>query len=909
MPAGTEQDHARKKMSEALWREVYEVESIVELESILSKAPFEHTDKEDIFPSLEGSEEAEQYQPILYKKGIGRGAAEDEESESAKLIRRSPFLGMPQAEVSREIVSAFNQNRPSIMTSRFQWVSKLFSFLGYVFKRIKPNEFRLVVRNNVPELVSPSQDKQRISMTFNPQNESQDLGTFPQTEAKFGGCGHYVLNVPLGKYAKVSFNNQNYLYGPGQHVIHNQNFATPEQYLVDQNDCYIHHNDIHLFNVPPGQYAKIQVGVNTFHLLPPGKHQIRHPNLVFDDQTGFVDRASRYIRNGNLHVFNIPQGYFAKIRIGNDYKILDAGTHYLESGNLFFDEATDIVPQTQLHINHRNIHILNIPKGKMALVYENNIPKILESGHHVINNGNFVFDESQHLLSQGDSYIKHQNIHRALVQPGHIALVSVDGKTSILRGREEPYFFKSNNFAIARDHEAYTFDQNTKQISFNGLHYVLPDQGEVAVLYDGGELIILPNEEIPRPEKGDAFILESGTARFQTFLDKTLQTIEFPSTKRQEENRKRGEDEDSARFDKFITAEGTNVAVRFVIAYQIEDPKKALEILKSKEKIEEHIEGLVNADMGKAISNTSFWNLLNSNRATASSDGETSMKPKAGGQEDEHWWQDIVKDELHKHLEACGIHLVRLNIEETTVLDESIREQMKEQSLTATNAKSQRAILQTQNKLAQERAMQEREMQRLSQETATQTAQLKAELELKQYELQKELAVKKTEQEQAVKKVEQAGTLERQVMEADAKKEVRVKEAEGQLFAKEKEAEGQMKLFEAEMMPKRILAELMQSHPEYTRAEIARYMSQALEKSQYLAAAELYNKMPTPLAMANILGGMSETSKQFAEGTLTTGLGTMMAKDGFFGQGTPKQDVLVPDRTLNEQPRVEVSTQ
>lgn len=884
MPAESQKAFELKKMNEALWEEIYRVNSIVELDSILSRHLFSHQDNTEIFPSLEASETEQAYQPIVYKKGIERGVSDGEQTDSKALIRRSPYLGMPQSTVSKEIVSAFNQNRQSIMTSRFQWISKLFSWFGYVFKRIKPNEFRLVVRNNVPELVAPCEDKQRISMTFNPQNESRDLGTFPQTDAKFGGYGHYVLNVPLGQYAKVSFNNENYLYGPGQHVIHNQNFTTPTEYKVDQNAQYIHHKDIHLFNVAPGQYAKIQVGVNTFHLLPPGKHQIRHPNLVFNQETGFVDRASKYIQNGNQHLFNIPQGYFAKIRIGNEYKILDAGTHYIESGNLFFKEQTDIVKQTELHINHGNIHILNIPKGKMALVYEDNIPKILESGHHVINNGNFVFNEAQSLLSQSESYIKHQNIHRVLVQPGHIALVSVDGKTSILRGREEPYFFKSNNFAIAKQHEAYTFDQNTKQISFNGLHYILPDQGEVAVLYDGGELTILPNEEKPRPPEGEAFVLESGTARFQTFLDKTMQTIEFPSKKRQEENLKRGEDEESARFDKFITAEGTNVAVRFVIAYQIQDPKKALEILKSKEKIEEHIEGLVNADMGKAISNTSFWNLLNSNRAKASSEGEETFKPKASVHEDEHWWQDIVKAELHKHLEDCGIHLVRLNIEETTVLDESIREQMKEQSLTATNAKSQRAILQTQNKLAQEKAMQDREMQRLEQETANQTAQLKAQLELKQYDLQKELAVKKTEQEQAVKKVEQAGGLERQVMQAEAEKKVRVQEAEGKLIAKEKEAEGQMKLFEAEMMPKRIMAELMQSNPAYQQAEMVKALSEALKESQYLAAAGIYNNMPPQLVMAKLLGGVTETSSQLAKGTLATGLGNMMAKDGFFAQ-------------------------
>jgi regulator of protease activity HflC (stomatin/prohibitin superfamily) len=881
MPTDNElRERQHQERDARLRAEIFELETKASLENILSRFDFNPQEKRDVFPALRGNGGQEGVVEE-HNERAPRGSTGTSGAVPSPMIVQSSYKGLSHGERMRAIVSEYNGSRPSIMTSSYQWLSVIFNFFGHVFKRLKPNEFRLVSRNNIPELVAPSEDKQRMTLTFNPKNESKEIQTFSQTAQQFGANGHYVLNVPLGQYAKVSFNNDNRLYGEGQHVIHNQNFKTPDDYLVNQNDAYIHHKDIHLFNVRPGCYAKVRIGYD-YHFLPSGKHQIRSPNLVFDEQTGIVNFSEGYIKNGNLHTFNIPAGYFAKIKIGNEFKLLDTGTHFIESGNLFFNPETDLVSQLKVHINHGNIHILNIPKGYMALVYENNTPKILESGHHVINNGNFEFDEKYHLVRQDRNYISHQNIHRVLVQPGHIALVSVDGETRILKGQEEPYFFMSNNFSIAKDKEDFTFSQNTKQISFNGIHYLLPDQGEVAVLNDGAELIILPNEDYQRPEKGEAFLWKSGTASFKDFVDTRMQTIEFPSQEIQKERIKAGTEPSKARFDRFQTAEGTNVAVRFVVTYQIEDPKKALQVLQSREEIERHIERLVNADMGNAISNTSFWNLLNSNRTNASSDDSLGEKPKSGATEKEVYWQDKVKAELHRDLKECGIHLGRLNIEETVVLDQKTREQMERQSLSATNAKSKLAILQTSSLLAQAEAMQDRQMAKLELETKTTTAKLSAELELSQNDLQKELAIKQETKVQEVKKVEMAANLERQVMEAEAKKEMRTQEAEGMFILQQKEAEGQTLKLEADTAGKRLLAELMEKNPAFQQAEIARYLSEALKGSQYLAAAGMYNKMPPALAMANTLEGITRTSSDLAKGTLSTGLGNMMAQNGFF---------------------------
>jgi regulator of protease activity HflC (stomatin/prohibitin superfamily) len=788
----------------------------------------------------------------------------------ATIIKTSPYRHIPQHEVMQEIITEFNQKRPSIMTKALQWLGFLINIFFKSFKRVEPGMVQLVSRNNIPELVKSSSTLRRINITFNPYTTSIDHGIVKQTEPLIGKFGHYVLNVPLGSCAKVSFGNENMLYGEGQHVIHNQNFVIPEDYLAKINDPYIKHNDIHIFNVKPGHYAKITIGY-IYYLLPPGNHKIRDANLVFNECDGFVSQTDLHISHGNKHVFNIPTGMYCKIRIGQEYKLLSEGQHFIESANLSFNKATDFISQTSLHINHGNIHILNIPEGKMALVLNNNIPRILTGGQHVIDNANFKFDEQTMLLPQNQSYVQHQNIHYITVTPGHIALISVDNETRILPSRTEPYIFQSNNFSIYKQNNQYTFDQNTKHISFNGKHYLLPDQGEIAVLYDGAELIIRPDlkeqAEKEHPLLADnetkAFIINSGTARFAEFLDTRTQTLEFPSYDVVDQRINEGEDKHNARFDKFKTADNVNVAVRFVVTYKITDPKLALKELKSRAEIERHIETLVNADMGNAIGNTTSSHLMSSEQSKARLPIEEEEKEDGLGKsvENPFFWQDKVKNTLHEDLLEVGIELGRLNIEETFILDESVRKKMEEQSITATSAQAEMSILHTQNQLAKRKALQEREMQKYTEETEAATAQVKADLGTKQAHLQTTLAQTVVDRENAITISKTKAESEKKVLEAEADKKIAILKAEAELITKQKEAEGKQAILASQS----VTAKILEENPAMLQLEIAKLLASALQSSQYLPVASILSNQNPIALMTGLLGQLSGQASKLRE--------------------------------------------
>jgi hypothetical protein len=72
----------------------------------------------------------------------------------------------------------------------------------------------------------------------------------------------------------------------------------------------------------------------------------------------------------------------------------------------------------QPYVNHGTLHILRVPKGSVALVSDNNKPKLLE-GTHCINSKTFTFVKMEALQQ---TCIKHGTITRFVVKKGEVGL-------------------------------------------------------------------------------------------------------------------------------------------------------------------------------------------------------------------------------------------------------------------------------------------------------------------------------------------------------------------------------------------------------------------------------------------------------------------------------------------------------
>lgn len=128
------------------------------------------------------------------------------------------------------------------------------------------DEFLLGHRNKTPEIVTfhPSKNIARVVKPFDSSFVSEVIGVFKQTDAFYGAHGSYVLNVPMGKYAKAYSGNRPLIFGEGPHVIHDQNFRVEKQNnalaFVNQDNIYINHGTLHILRVPAGEIATIWIG-------------------------------------------------------------------------------------------------------------------------------------------------------------------------------------------------------------------------------------------------------------------------------------------------------------------------------------------------------------------------------------------------------------------------------------------------------------------------------------------------------------------------------------------------------------------------------------------------------------------------------------------------------------------------
>ncbi len=156
--------------------------------------------------------------------------------------------------IQREFNKNVKENQSCFTTSliRGQYISR--------------DEFLIGHRNKTPEIVTfhPSKNIARVLKPFDSSFVSEIIGIVKQTDPIYGAHGSYVLNVPMGKYAKAYSGNRPLIFGEGPHVIHDQNFRIEKQNnaipFVNQDNIYINHGTLHILRVPAGEIATVWIG-------------------------------------------------------------------------------------------------------------------------------------------------------------------------------------------------------------------------------------------------------------------------------------------------------------------------------------------------------------------------------------------------------------------------------------------------------------------------------------------------------------------------------------------------------------------------------------------------------------------------------------------------------------------------
>jgi len=254
---------------------------------------------------------------------------------------------------------------------------------------------------------------------------NQDLISPPGTQVK-------IVRVPSGALGLIFDQGVGVLLDEGTHVF-NGGQITIEKTIHFNSTVHINHDDYNYLRVLRGKYAKIWAEIKgddgTISLKPrlikEGEHMIKSDLFVY---SAFVDVSEKFIKHGSMYQLNVPKGSLAKVWHDNMPRLLGEGIHMIESTNFRFDGIVSIADTPC--ITHGTITIFRVPRGEIGLAWDNNEPMFFEmQGIYEEDSPDFQFveyrDADEPLIKLGAKKI-------AFVQTGSVGVSYDEGTLKIL---------------------------------------------------------------------------------------------------------------------------------------------------------------------------------------------------------------------------------------------------------------------------------------------------------------------------------------------------------------------------------------------------------------------------------------------------------------------------------------------
>jgi regulator of protease activity HflC (stomatin/prohibitin superfamily) len=378
------------------------------------------------------------------------------------------------------------------------------------------------------------------------------------------------------------------------------------------------------------------------------------------------------------YIVNVPQGQLARVWSGNTPMLLNEGQHVILD-SLFRAESPMLVNRTDTSIEHGTIRIIRVPQGSIGKVLIDSKPFLLP--YRKLPYAFYTpFFKFEGFVLESEPYIGFGSIHLLRVPAGSVAKVWVGSKPHLLEYRDDPYFFDDPLFRLEHPSGANSAEnfipgrvKHIRHGSINRLRPGVNGEVEMAIVQHDGEMYLI-----------DRFItIDDPNQAVIGFVNMSIQTLVFPSRETREERKRENPRAtlEEIVFEPMTTRDSLKIGLKLLVAFQISDPLRLLKKLRMSE-IVRHVENLAVSDMARAVQNSTSQNFLNS-----------STKPHEDLEEHEMSITDRVRAELARHLDDCGLKLVRFNIEESKVLDEEISKEMAKQSLVAAAACAQQAVI------------------------------------------------------------------------------------------------------------------------------------------------------------------------------------------------------------------------
>jgi regulator of protease activity HflC (stomatin/prohibitin superfamily) len=445
-----------------------------------------------------------------------------------------------------------------------------------------------------------------------------------------------------------------------------------------------------------------------------------------------------YIPHGRYHHVRVPRGKFARVWAevaqsrghGNESvqpRLLQEGEHCIDSHLFRFVGLSDVSDE---HIDHGSIHRISVQKGCVTKVWQDNVPRLLGEGDHLLDSTAFRFDGAESILSS--LCIVHGTITILRVTLGQIALVWQDNQPTFI---DQPglFEFDSPDFSFVgfKDAEEQLIQLGAKKI-------ILVHTGQVGVTYDQGRLSILYSGR---------HVIDSATHVFHRFLSTQQRSIRlatlnageklarqsgrmssgayYSSQSRAKQGSKKKEwvdfDEKTTTGKKSSagktldhdadltvceTKDLVKVGMRADVFYSIEDPEKCIQKIDTEE-LEDLVRETAVATLTNIIRSTALNEIAQSKAVSVrtTSEGTHILAPPDGGNTDYPpptapgavFFEKVHDEFLSKlnedFMERYGVDIANIRIESFKIMDEELSEQISKHALTTAQIENEMANL------------------------------------------------------------------------------------------------------------------------------------------------------------------------------------------------------------------------
>jgi regulator of protease activity HflC (stomatin/prohibitin superfamily) len=242
-----------------------------------------------------------------------------------------------------------------------------------------------------------------------------------------------IIRIIEGQVGLITIQGVHHLLDVGTHVFNTGNV----QYfgvVAYAGSNYFSHGPYHYLNVPRGKNAKVWAEVGSPdggkslvpRLIKEGEHFIRSTFFKF---VSMVNMSDVYIGHDSIHILNVVKGYVAKANCDNLPRLFGEGLHIVESPNFSYEGMVDI--SKNLCISHGTITILQVPRGKIALLWNKNEPVLLdEPGLYEFNDENVNFVE---FVDASERFIELGSKKVIQVYTGEVGITYDKGQLQILK--------------------------------------------------------------------------------------------------------------------------------------------------------------------------------------------------------------------------------------------------------------------------------------------------------------------------------------------------------------------------------------------------------------------------------------------------------------------------------------------